>query len=283
MPAIQRIHIADDGSEHASWILHYALRMATQLDPPHVQVLHVREPGDGDIAARHARQLEVAARHGVSLEHRELAPAPDISRALVQAVRPGAEDVVLVGFRAHPHGRGLAFGTVGHALLARHDHNVLAMRVVEPGNMGLPKVAAVGISDSPGLGDRLAPALRLFAPALRELFLLRVIEVQQRLLGVLSYPRLEATQREGMAALARSVEPLREQLADVCPRTELRVSVAGHWPSQLVIDAHRARAHLLVLGASDHLLPTRFALSNPLEAVLENAACDVAVFRAGVT
>ena len=50
--------------------------------------------------------------------------------------------------------------------------------------------------------------------------------------------------------------------------------------SDYTMDAHRAHAHLLLLGASDHLLPRRFSLSNPLEAVLRNAACDVAVFRA---
>ena len=279
----RRIHVADDGSEHATWILHYALRMARHLQPPHVQVLHVREVGDGSGQARRERLQAIAERHGVSLEHRELGPAKDVSAALAEALRPGDEDVVLVGFRAHAHTRGLAVGTVGHALLARHDHSVLAMRVVEPGNMGLPRILAVGISESAQLSARLAPAIELFAPDLHELWLLRVLEVQQRLLGLLSYERLEALQRDGLATLEHMAATLREQLGEHMPRTELHASVAQGWPSQLVIDAHRMHAHLLLIGASDHLLPTRFALSNPLEAVLANAACDVAVFRRGTS
>ena len=39
-------------------------------------------------------------------------------------------------------------------------------------------------------------------------------------------------------------------------RLEQRSSVSDRWPSQLVMDAHRAHAHLLLLGASDHLPTT---------------------------
>ncbi|MCA9698440.1 MAG: hypothetical protein KC431_13000, partial [Myxococcales bacterium] len=68
MSSIARIHLADDGSEHATWILHYALRMARHLSQPRVQVLHVREDGDGDGEVRKGRLREIAARHGVAIE-----------------------------------------------------------------------------------------------------------------------------------------------------------------------------------------------------------------------
>jgi nucleotide-binding universal stress UspA family protein len=58
------------------------------------------------------------------------------------------------------------------------------------------------------------------------------------------------------------------------------VSVSHDWPAQLVMEANRVRAQLLLLGASDHLLADGFRFANPLEAVLRNAACDVGVFRA---
>jgi nucleotide-binding universal stress UspA family protein len=172
----------------------------------------------------------------------------------------------------------LALGTVGQALLARHDHSVLAMRVVEPGNMGLPRVLALGLSESPGLVDRLAPAVRLFAPDLTDLWLLRVVEVRRRSLGALSHDKLRAFEHSGNRALADAADTLRETIEEP-RRLDFRASVSDHWPSQLVMDAHRAHAHLLLLGASDHLLPRRFTVSNPLESVLRNAACDVAVFR----
>ncbi|HJK93687.1 MAG TPA: universal stress protein [Polyangiaceae bacterium LLY-WYZ-15_(1-7)] len=276
---IQRIHVADDGSEHATWILHYALRMARHLDPPRVQVLHVPNGGASLPAVHRARQESFAERLGVELVFRDLPATPDVAAALSDHVRPGAEDVVLVGFRAHRHGRGLALGTVGHALLERHDHAVLAMRVVEPGNLGLPRVAALGLSESPGLVERLAPAAQLLAPDLEELWLLHVTEVQRRFLGALSYPRLRELERHGLETLERCEATLRRTV-ELPPRVERCTDVAEAWPTQLVMDAHRAHAHLLLLGASDHLLPRRFSLSNPLEAVLRNAACDVAVFRA---
>lgn len=277
---IQRVHLADDGSEHASWMLRYALRIACHLEPRTVQVLHVREAGDGRPEQRQDRHRLLADRCGVTLSHHELPPAPDVAAALADHVEPGPHDVVLVGLRAHTHGRGLALGTVGHALLARHDHAVLAMRIVEPGNMGLPRVLAAGISESPGLVGRLSPALQLFVPDLSELWLLHVAEVRQRFLGVLSYPKLHALEQAGDMALGAATQALERELGALPPRVEWHTSVSDRWPRQLVMDAHRARAHLLLLGASDHFLPRRFTLSNPLESVLHNAACDVAVFRA---
>ncbi|MCA9698441.1 MAG: universal stress protein, partial [Myxococcales bacterium] len=161
---------------------------------------------------------------------------------------------------------------------------VLAMRVVEPGNMGLPRVLAVGLSDSPGLLARLSPPLELLAPDLSELWLLRVIEEQQRFSGVLSHPRLEQLRTEALADLERTGRSLATSLAagqGGPARLERQVDFGEQWADRLASGAHRVRAHLLLLGASDHLLPSRFTLSNPLEIVLRDAACDVAVFRAG--
>jgi nucleotide-binding universal stress UspA family protein len=279
MEPIERIHVADDGSEHATWTLYYALRMARRLDPPLVQMLRVPQRGASPTKAHDERQARLAEQLGVRLVHRTLPSARDVPAALADHVQPGPSDVVLVGFRAHRHGRGLALGTVGQALLARHDHAVLAMRVVAPGNLGLPRVAALGLSESPGLVERLAPAVQLLAPDLERLMLLHVVEVQRRFYGALTYARLRELEGRGQATLARCAAALRRALGPL-PRLERRTSVAESWPTQLVMDAHRTRAHLLLLGASDQLLPRRFTLSNPLETVLRNAACDVAVFRA---
>lgn len=279
MEAIARIHLADDGSEHAAWMLHYALRMARHLDPAKVQILHVREPQEGDMRARQRHHAVVAERYGVELVAHEIDAEGDVAATLASHVQAGRQDVVMVGFRAHRHGRGLAFGTVGHALLARHDHSVLAMRIVQPGNMGLPGAVAMGLSGSPGAARRLRPVLRLLAPDLEDLFLLRVMEVQRRFLGLMTFPQTQKLEGEGLAALGEAAVLLREGLGDAMPRADLRVSITDRWPSQLVMDAHRVHAHLLLLGASDHLLPRRFAPANPLETVLRNAACDVAVFR----
>jgi nucleotide-binding universal stress UspA family protein len=281
--AIQRIHLADDGSQQAAWMLHYALRMASRAQPARLQVLHVRERGDEHLQARMRQHALLAERYGVEVIPREIDRKRDVPGTLAEHVETGPRDVVIVGFRAHTRGRGLAFGSVGQALLSRHDHSVLAMRIVQPGNLGLPKVLAMGLSESPRLHERLLPALQLFAPDLDELWLLRVMEVQLRFLGLLTFEQAQALQQKGQSTLGAAALALRDSLDGDAPYVDSRVSVADRWPTQLVIDAHRVHAHLLLLGASDHLLPRRFALSNPLETVLRNAACDVAVFRAAST
>lgn len=277
---VRHIYLADDGSLHATWMLHYALRMARHLERVAVEVLHVHELDASTLASRRAHHAALASRHQVELDFTLLDPDPNVARALSAHVPASPAHLVVAGFRAHTHGHGLAWGTVGHALLGLHDRAVLAMRIVSPGNLGLPGTAAMGVSESEGLESRLLPVLELLAPDLDELVLLRVIEVLRRRARVLGPDDVDALLAEGRTWLMDFSARVEARLSAEAPRVDTRVSVSHDWPAQLVMEANRVHAQLLLLGASDHMLDDKFHFTNPLETILRNAACDVAVFRA---
>jgi nucleotide-binding universal stress UspA family protein len=56
------------------------------------------------------------------------------------------------------------------------------------------------------------------------------------------------------------------------------VSISRDWPAEITRQAGRARAELVMLGATEHTL-TRRLFGNPLESVLRDAVCDIAIFR----
>jgi nucleotide-binding universal stress UspA family protein len=56
------------------------------------------------------------------------------------------------------------------------------------------------------------------------------------------------------------------------------VSVSADWPGEITRHAVRARAELVLLGATERTLTSRFVFGSPLERVLKDAVCDVAIF-----
>lgn len=274
------VWLADDGAVHADWLSHYALRFARRSADRRLHLLHVAE--SGALAEEVvARRSNLAKRYGVSVEHVELPAAGDVAAQLVAAVPPGPGHVLVAGMRTRAGQRGVLTGTVTARLLASAQRSVVAIRVVRPGALGLPGHAAVALSESAQLLDRLAPGLDCLLPDLHRLTLIRVMATDARLLSRLTGASHAERLQEALVWLDGVAAGLRRSHGGALPTLDTRAAVAADWAGQLLIEVARARANMLLVGASPRSVPLRFDAGNPLERLVRDAPCDVAIVREG--
>lgn len=275
------IVFAFDGSVHGHWVGRYAVRLArasgTGLDVVHVDDGTLTA---GALEARVAALREVAAGSGVEVSLRQVPRStPDVARVLDAAVPAGAGRIVVCGLRSRKSRRGLLRGTVSERLLRSAHHDVLAIRVVSPSLLGHARHVLFSLSQNPRSASRAAPFLRLLAPELTRLSLLTILSPR---LGPLSKPTAEdlrALRARGVDFLSRVQAELRGALARFEIPVDPQVSVSGDWPSEIIRQAARAKAELVLMGSTERTLASRFVFGNPLERVLRDAVCDVAIFR----
>lgn len=275
-----QVWLADDGAIHADWLAHYALRFARRTDERRLRLLHAAEPDalSADVIERRQR---LAKRYGVEIEVVETGRGGSVADRLVDAVPAGADQLLVAGMRSRAGHRGVLSGTVAAQLLSRGDRQVLAIRVVRPGSLGLPGHAAVALSESAGLLDRLGPGLGALLPDLHRLTLIRVMATDARLLARLSGAEHAEQLQQALIWLDGVAANLRRTCGAAAPAIDTRAAVASDWASQVLIEAARCRANLLLLGTSPRTVPRRYDASNPLERLVRDAPCDVALCAGG--
>lgn len=271
--------LAYDGSIHGDWVARYALRLARAAGSG-VEIVHVDDGALSPTALepRLAHLRDVAAASGVDVSLRELGRTRDVAGIIDAVVPAGAGRIVVCGLRARESGRGLLQGTVSEQLLRRRHHDVLAIRVVSPSLLGHARHLLFCVSGSLASARAAAPFLELFAPELTRLSLLTVVSHP---LGRLARPTaddLRNLRSRGMDFLHRVEAELRGPLGAFEIPLDPHVSISSDWPDEVTRHAGRARAELLLVGASEHSLSRRL-FGNPLENVLQEAVCDVAIFR----
>ncbi len=276
------IVFAYDGSTHGDWVARYAIRLARASEAG-LEVVHVDDGATADalIESRLVHLREVAAALGVEVSLRSL-PAPTtggVARLLDAAVPTGAGRIIVSGLRARKSSRGLLRGTVSDQLLRFGNHDVLAIRVVSPALLGHARHILLSLSQNPRAADRAGQFLRLFAPELTHLSLLTVMSPR---LGRLSSPTsgdLRSLRARGTYYL-RSVEArLRGALSPLELAFDPHGAVSSDWSTEITRYAARARAELMLVGSTDRTLAGQWVFGNPLERVLRDAVCDVAIFR----
>jgi nucleotide-binding universal stress UspA family protein len=273
--------LAYDGSIHGDWVGRYAIRLA-RASGTGLEVVHVDDAALAAAAVdlRLAHLREVAAASGVEVSLRHLpGAAPEVAEAIDAGVPAGTGRIIVAGLRARKSGRGLMHGTVSEQLLRFGHHDVLAIRVVSPSLLGHARHILFSFSQNPHSAERAAPFLRAFAPELTRLSLLTVMSPR---LGRLSSPTgrdLRALRARGMDWLHRVEAELRGRLAPSEIPFDPHVAVSWDWPSEITRHAGRARAELVLVGSTERTLAMRVVFGNPLERVLHEAVCDVAVFR----
>lgn len=279
---MSRIVFAYDGSIHADWVGRYAIRLARESEAG-LEVLHV---DDGVLTAavvesRFAHLRAVAAALGVEVSLSQLpgSAAGGVARALDAAVPADTGRILVSGLRVRRSRRGLLRGTVSEQLLRYGHHDVLAIRVVSPSLLGHARHVLFSLSQNPYAANRAALFLRLFAPELTRLSLLTVMSPR---LGRLSSPTgddLRMLRARGMDHLLRVEAQLRGALAPFEIPFDPHVAVSWNWSTEITRAAGRARAELVLVGATERTLARRFAFGSPLERVLDDAVCDIAIFR----
>ena len=84
--------------------------------------------------------------------------------------------------------------------------------------------------------------------------------------------------RLGYAYLTRVADEIRAQ-PDAPPcHLERHAVLAADWAGEILVQAGKLGAQMILLGASERSLPHRFVHGNPLERILRDTACDVGIY-----
>jgi nucleotide-binding universal stress UspA family protein len=272
---------AYDGSLNGDWVAHYAVRFAAATPERRLRLLHVH---DGrippDLESRIARIADECAQLAVTLDP-ELHPVAGarVAERLLALVPPGAGSMLVAGTRSRPRNLAFLAGTVSARLLAADHCSVVALRVVHPGVLGQPGRVLLPVAGHPR-GARFAlPLLRLLGPDLRELQLLLVRELSRIRFRLLRATTARRLLEDGHASLARIEEEVRAALAPHACALDAHVVLSDDAPKEILVFAGKLRSRLVCAGASERSLPQRVVYGNPIEQMLREAPCDVAVYR----
>jgi nucleotide-binding universal stress UspA family protein len=275
------IILAHDGSLYGDWVARYAVRFAAAESDHRLLLLHVRD-GRIDPAVADARfaLLNRACRDSGVICHQELLPlGASVYRTLRQAIPPDPAALLVCGTRVKPHRQAFLAGSVAEPLLRNHQCPVLALRVVQPGLLGLPHDLLLPLA---GHGDgcaRLWPILCRLAPQLRSVCLLRAIPVSQLAQAHLPPERLARLRLTGERYLERITDELSIEVGAPAFTLERRVLVTSDWAHQVLVEASRLKAQMLLLGASERSLAHRVFHGQALERILRETPCDVGIYR----
>jgi nucleotide-binding universal stress UspA family protein len=272
---------AYDGSINGDWVSHYALRLALHHPAKTLRLIHIR---DGLLASaaldeKLERIAEDCRRLGVAFEPHIAAATKDVLAAIDGAVPTGQQAYLVCGTRVRAGRRGLLAGTISEGLLSAARRNVLAVRVMQPGVMGLPRELLLPVSGHPQGFQSGLPFLRLLAPDVTVLHLLYVQRVGRLRFRFLSHAEAELLREPGQEYGRRIEAELTQQLDLRATLVDAAVIVSDDVPKEIVIHASRLKSRLIYLGASERNLRQRLLYGNPIEQILRDAPCDVAVYR----
>jgi nucleotide-binding universal stress UspA family protein len=277
----RRIVLAYDGSINADWVSRYAMQMAAALPGRQLLLVHLL---DGSFA-RERIERKFAAITG-ECDRLEIAcqglirePGPDLYATLLETIPPGASTYCLCGARVAARGRGFLAGTVSERLLRAGHCNVMAIRVVSPGLLGCPRTLLFPLAGHPRGFRSAFPFLAMLAAPVKRLYLLRVMTVNPLHFRYISSPAAKRRIAEGYDYLAQVVREIREQLPQAPFHLDRHVVLSDDWAKEILIQAGKVNAAMILLGATERSLPHRFFYGNRIEQILRATSCDVGIYR----
>jgi len=275
------IFLAYDGSLNGDWVARYAIRFAAESPERSLNLLHVL---DGKTPpAELERRLEHLAREcraqAVELFPQLLPLAQGVLPTLLQTVPAGGEDILVCGTRVRSSRKPFLAGTVTEKLLRCGAMPVLALRVVQPGLLGVPRDLLLPLAGHPRGFAAAWPFFRLFIPDLETAHLLRGMVVSPMRLRHLSSGQLQALREQGVRYLATVSDEIRHKRGGSDFRLDSRIVVCDDWVKEILVHASTLKARLTLLGASERPLLHRFLHGSALERVLRGTPCDVGIYR----
>jgi nucleotide-binding universal stress UspA family protein len=275
------IILAHDGSLYGDWVARYAIRFAAFEADRTLLLLHVLdgriEPQLKEIRFRSlAREAETEA---VTV-HSELLPlGKSVYRTLRQAIPPNPEALLVCGTRVKARRQAFLAGSVAEPLLRTHQCPVLALRVVQPGLLGLPHNVLLPVAGHQDGLERLWPIFRRLAPQLRKAYFQQVIPVTALAEAHSSPGRQAQLRQKGERYLDRLLAELNTRITTPAFTVERRVLLSGDWAHQILVEASRLKTQMLLLGASERSLAHRVFHGQVLERILRETPCDVGIYR----
>ena len=155
----------------------------------------------------------------------------------------------------------------------------MAIRVVSPGLLGCPPRLLFPLAGHPRGFQAAMPFLHMVASSVKRLYLLRVMTVTPLRFRYISAASARKKIAEGYEYLGRVATELQEQTADFPWHLDRHVVLSDDWAKEILILAGKINASLILLGATERNLPSRFFYGNKIEQILRNTSCDVGIYQ----
>lgn len=275
------ITFAYDGTINGDWVSRYAVQLSSRHPQRRLRLVLVDEGRltREELEFRISRIGAQCGRAGVEFESMLLPRASDVFTVLDREVPTGRGAYLVLGTRVGRRGGGLLAGSIGELMLRGGRRNVLVVRVLHPGLLGVPREFLIPVGGHQrGFVSGLS-FLRLFAPDIAAAHIVNVQRVGRAAYRALTPALTEQRRREGAACCRRVEREIVEALGIPAGVLRSHVLVSDDTPREIVVLAGRLRSELIYLGTSERGLPHRLLHGSVLERVLRDAPCDVAVYR----
>lgn len=273
---------AYDGSIHGDWVSHYAVQLAAAHHDRTLRLLHLNAgPIEEAALAEKLRRIRMECeRHGVQFDARLLPPSgTPLFEAICSAVPQGPDQYLVCGTPSRERrGRTLS-GSASDRWLRSGHCNVLAVRVVHPGLLGAPRRLLLPIAERSGGFRSGLPFLRLFGPQLTHLHILSIATVRGRRLRHLSAEHGERLRAPGQRDCERVEREIVETLGLGARVMDAQVLLSDRVHHEILIAANRTKSRLIYMAASEMSRAERIFRADPIERILRQASCDVALYR----
>lgn len=274
------IHLSYDGSINADWVARYAVCLAQHQPERRLHVVHV-QTGElpNDLLERKLKGLEQDGRAaGVAVGIDTVPVRGTVAATLAAAIPEGSDVFVMCGTRVRGGRHGYLSGTVAEKLLARRASNVIALRVMHPGLLGVAHSILLAIIGARPPFRSALPFLDLMIPEVKRLHVLNAFTLGRMTYRHLTLRRLSKLRAAGFVQ-ARDVEQAllaRTGLTDSMIDSSVRVT--DDWVMETLILASRHKSQLICLQIPPRSFKDALPLANPIERMLRDAPCDVALF-----
>ncbi len=277
----KNLFLAYDGSINGDWVSRYAIRMAANIPDKSFTLLHIR---DKLVPLEKVRDgveaIEAESRtHGIEVKSRFVDLSRDVIRTLLHEIPPGKNNYCICGARIIPRGKGFLSGTISEQLLRLKRFNVLAIRVVNPGLLGCPGDLMFPLAGHPRGFKAAMPFLLMLAPNIRRIHILRVMGLNPFRRRYISIGAARTLVDHGMSYVSEIIEEIERNTAETPLQVDGAAVLADNWANEILVQANKVHARMILLGATERALPSRFFYGNRIEWLLSRTPCDFAIYR----
>jgi hypothetical protein len=275
------LYLAYDGSINGDWVARYAICLAAHQPFRHLHAIHV-DTGEftNDWLRAKLNLIEEECRAAeVTIDVDTLPLQRSVEASLADTVAPGPDSLLICGTRLRTGRRGYLSGTISEKLLAWHGSNVVAIRVVQPGLLGAPHDVLLPLLGRPTESPTTLTFVQWLAPEIRRLHILRAIQVGHGAFKRLTRQQLSKFRRDGFLSAQEIENRLIEKTVLTDRVIDAGVRVTDDWVNDTIIYASRHKSQLICLEVPFPTTTTRLFRADPIERLLADAPCDVALFR----
>jgi nucleotide-binding universal stress UspA family protein len=275
------IYLAYDGSINADWVARYALNMAANGQDLQIILIHILDDiYSPDKITKKIKAIEAeSAVREIKMTSRLLPLRKNVFYSLLQAIPAGGESLCVCGARIFSRNKGFLAGTISEKLLRCKQFNAMAIRVVKPGILGSPSELLFPLSGHPRGFQAAMSFFMLLAPEVERLHLLRIMLVSSLWFQYMPANIVQSLKTKGYSYVNGVLKEIRQQLGENKIYLDAKVVLSDDWAKEILIHASKSRAQMILMGASDRNLPSRYFYGNKIEQILRHSPCDVGIYR----